>query len=314
MTSRELHTSRSGEVMPRKPRHNAPGAVYHLISRFVDREWFITTESERSHYLELLGHALPRTDWRCLSYSIMSNHVHLGLVAGQDPLGSWIRRVHSPFADWMNRSHERIGVMFVRGPKDILVPPERVGRLFAYIHNNPVRAGVVNDPSHSTWTSHRAYVGLARAPAWLHVEEGLQRAGVRDAAQFDEYVRSRPEKPTDDDITSGYEPELDVVATETAASIDPIELVRVAAEVLGLSVEDVHSRRKQHKHVRARRVVARCGDRLGLSGVDIAKALGTSQQCVSKILTTQDDDETDRCVEVRVRQHFQVRAMHGSRK
>src|SRR5438067_2099143 len=104
--------------MPRKRRVIVAGSVYHLISRFVDRDWFIRSELERDYYLQLLGPALETTDWRCLSYAIMSNHVHLAMVAGRDTLASWIRRVHSPFADWMNRSHERIGSIFVRGPKD----------------------------------------------------------------------------------------------------------------------------------------------------------------------------------------------------
>src|SRR5262245_8463848 len=123
--------------MPRTPRCIIPGTTYHLISRFVDREWFIRSDEERALYLKLLGRGLADADWRLLAFAVMSNHVHLCAVAGEQPLDSWIRAVHSPFADAMNRAYNRIGVMFVRGPKDIAVDPENVGKVIAYIHNNP---------------------------------------------------------------------------------------------------------------------------------------------------------------------------------
>jgi len=34
--------------MSRTIRQNAPHVLYHLISRFVDREWFIKEEEERA--------------------------------------------------------------------------------------------------------------------------------------------------------------------------------------------------------------------------------------------------------------------------
>src|SRR5262245_19821839 len=112
--------------MPRPIRHNVPGTVYHLISRFVDREWFVETPEERATYLRLLARAIQISDWLCLAYAVMSNHIHLAMLAGEQPLGPIIRQVHSPFADWMNRRHDRIGSMFVRGPKDYRVPPARI--------------------------------------------------------------------------------------------------------------------------------------------------------------------------------------------
>src|SRR5262245_43179245 len=113
--------------MPRKPRSIRIGSAYHLISRFVDREWFIEQENEREHYLMLLGRALEESRWRLITYAVMSNHIHLGAIAGSDPLDRWIRRVHSPFADALNRARNRIGSIFVRGPKASSVEPIDVG-------------------------------------------------------------------------------------------------------------------------------------------------------------------------------------------
>src|SRR4051794_22965207 len=99
--------------MPRIPRRTIPDVTYHVISRFVDRAWFIASELERRTYLSFLGAALELSTWRCLAYAVMSNHIHLALVASDEPLANWIRKPHSAFADWMNRTHDRIGSVFV---------------------------------------------------------------------------------------------------------------------------------------------------------------------------------------------------------
>jgi REP element-mobilizing transposase RayT len=176
--------------MPRARRVTQSQNVYHLISRFVASEWFIRGNEERRQYLRLLGLGLKASDWRCLSYAVMSNHIHLGMLAGTQPLADWIRGVHTPFAEWINERHDRIGAVFVRGPKDFRVRPDGVAKVIGYIHRNPVRAGVVSDPRDSDWTSHAAYLGLAERPAWLDTAKGLELAGFRDPEKLDEWIRA----------------------------------------------------------------------------------------------------------------------------
>jgi len=278
--------------MPRDPRNFESGVVYHLISRFVDRDWYITHDRHRECYLQLLARSLSDTDWKCLSYAVMSSHVHLATIAGREPLDSWIRRVHSPFADAMNKENDRIGSMFVRGPKAFRTPADRVASLLAYIHNNPVRAKVVRTAAASDWTSHRAYVGLAGRPRWLHVDEGLTLAGLSSPDDFDAWVTREPGDPTRDrrnmrDATEGDEPPGSL-ATVEQPTIDPDEVVRAAAEVVKLPVERLRSRRRGHVHALARRAAVRCADALGISGVAVAHALGISQQRASAILVDPD--------------------------
>lgn len=280
--------------MPRRPRDIVAGAVYHLISRFVDRDWFIRTEQERQSYARLLGHALEDSDWKCLAYGIMSNHVHLETVAGKEPLGDWVRRAHSPFADALNKKYDRIGSVFTRGPKAYLVSPGKVGRVLAYLHNNPVRAGVVASARDSTWTSHRAYIGIGDAPPWLHVNEGLQRAGL-DRTSFDRWVNEAAVATPRNEADAFAALDLDeaLVPEPRLPVVDPEEVVRATARVLDVPIEELRSRRKQGHHTRARRIVARCADRLGISGAATARALRISPQRVSMILTRQAEDVGD---------------------
>jgi hypothetical protein len=273
--------------MAREPRCIVPGTAYHLISRFVDREWFIKAEEERRHYRRLLGRALSETDWRCLAFAVMSNHFHLAAIAGEQPLDSWIRRVHAPFATSLNLAYDRIGPIFVRGPKDIPIEEERIGSVIAYIHNNPVRARVVKHAAETDWTSHREYVGLARCPPWLHVNEGLARSGFvpTNATAFDAWVGD-PARIEFDHI---YEKAVNEKAVSPVRRrVLPIaasEIVAATASELGLSIGQLTSSRRGALESAAREVAVYCASRCGLLGTDIAGALAITQQAVSHILT-----------------------------
>lgn len=174
--------------MPRTARTHLPGVLYHVTSRFSDRRWYLRDDEERSTYLRLLGDALVWSDWRCLAYALTSSQLHLVMIAGEQRMERWTRRVNSPFALWMNRRHDRIGAVFADRAKNVGVAPESTASLIAHLHNSPVRAGVASHARDSSWTSHRAYVGLVQPPGWLHVDEGLRRAGFGDPACFDAWV------------------------------------------------------------------------------------------------------------------------------
>ena len=75
------------------------GRIYHVISRFVAKEWFIDSEAERNMYRSMLGGAIGETDWQLFVYAIMSSHVHLGVRAGDASLAEWMRPMHTRFAN-----------------------------------------------------------------------------------------------------------------------------------------------------------------------------------------------------------------------
>ena len=275
-----------------------PGVVYHLIWRFVDRAWFFSSDEERARYLRLLGRAITASDWSCFAFALMDNHIHLGARAGQMKLCDWTRRVNSPFALWMNERHDRLGPLFAHRVADYAVLPAKVGNLIAYIHNNPVRAGVVAHARDSGWTSHRAYVGLAPAPAWLEVDAGIELGRV-GRAEFDAYVEDTPGE-------SGIV-ELDrigrairrlgavEVATPSSSAIplvarafahvrpEPRSLVRIVADLSGVPLALLCSQRRGPDVLVARRAAVHAGRAAGVSATDLATALGVSLTAVSTI-------------------------------
>jgi hypothetical protein len=285
--------------MARIARLTLPGRLYHVISRFVDRTWFLTSDVERDHYLNLLGRALGKTDWRCLAYCLMSNHLHHAMVAGELDLDSWARKVNAPFGRWMNVHHDRLGPVFAERPATYLVPLHREAELIAYIHNNPVRAGVVAEARSSSWSSHRAYLGTARTPRWLGVREGLERAGCGAAPQrFEDLVNGLVgatwELPDVDEAradlhrvgpfdvgtpTLSSPSEIPIVVRRVVARRATVpELLAVAAARLGTSTDEMGRRHGRGAVGTAKRVVIHAAARLGISISDVSAALNISRQ------------------------------------
>jgi REP element-mobilizing transposase RayT len=159
----------------------------------------------REAYLGLLGAAAEKSDTAVLAYCLMSGHVHLVLVQGQAPLERFTKSVHTGFASWARaswRGRKALGPVFAGRPRMVLVErDEYLLELVRYVHNNPVRAGVVHAARSSPWSSHKAYVGRAAAPEWLRVGYVLQRFGRdprRAAERFDAFVeqgRAEPRRP-----------------------------------------------------------------------------------------------------------------------
>jgi putative transposase len=157
--------------MPRYARFHVTGGLFHVISRFHDRRFYLDIEGARERYLELLGRAAETHDSRIIAYCLMSSHVHLVLQLGNDPLARLTKQINAPFGNWINKQTKGLGQIFADRPKSVLVHSETHGMaLLRYVHNNPVRAGLVSRASDSDWSSHRAYLGLASCPSWLATE------------------------------------------------------------------------------------------------------------------------------------------------
>ncbi len=277
--------------------------VHHVISRFVNREWFIRDNEDRFHYRRLLGRALSGSDWRCLAYAIMSNHIHLALVAGESSLESWIKRVHSPYANWLNQRLGRLGPIFADRPSAYVVRPEDEAHLLAYIHNNPVRARVAELARDSHWTSHNAYLHRGGAPTWLGVADGLLRCGFHDQpSMFDDWINitidpELAQSPIDavrrlarrrgslevGTPHTGIPCEVPLVAHPNAY-VRPAAaaILSVVAGRTKISPGRIASRTTGRDASHARRLVVQCGRECGLVGADLATELGISRQAVSR--------------------------------
>jgi hypothetical protein len=89
----------------------------------------------------------------------MPNHVHLLVATSDPPLSKFMQGVQQSYAQRFNRVYGKVGHLFQGRYKAIICDrDEYLASLVRYIHLNPVRARLVQDPAAYPYSGHRAYV------------------------------------------------------------------------------------------------------------------------------------------------------------
>jgi REP element-mobilizing transposase RayT len=159
--------------MSRKPRIHFPGAVYHVILRGNGGQDIFFSKKDRSKFYLLLQEGIEKFGHRILAFCLMSNPVHLVIQVGEKPLSRIMQNISFRYTRFINARKKRIGHLFQGRYKAVLVDADNhLLELVRYIHNNPVRAKIIETIDQYTWSSHRAYLGLDTVP-WLSVEPVL---------------------------------------------------------------------------------------------------------------------------------------------
>jgi REP element-mobilizing transposase RayT len=168
--------------MPRKPRLEFEGAIYHVISRGNYRSDVFAHESTKAAFLKCLDEACIKAEWVIHAWCVMSNHYHLCLETPRANLVQGMRWLQATFAVRFNRRRNERGHLFQGRYQALPVAPEAVGAVCHYIHLNPVRAGLSNAPALAKWpwTSAAQLMTCRPRPPWLSVAAALEHAGGLD--------------------------------------------------------------------------------------------------------------------------------------
>ena len=164
--------------MARPLRVEYPGAVYHVINRGNAGENIFRGNRDREKLLEYIEKAAERFLLNVHAYCLMNNHFHILLETQQPNLSRALQWFSVSYAGYFNRKHQRIGHLFHGRFKSILVDAdEYLKQLSRYIHLNPVRAGLVNQPADYPWSSYPIYAGKVTAADWVETEWLLSQFG-----------------------------------------------------------------------------------------------------------------------------------------
>ncbi len=177
--------------MPRKPRLHVPGGIYHVILRGNNRQPLFFSASDRLDFESLVEGGVARYACRVHAYCWMTNHVHLAVQAGRQPVGGFVQWVAGQYARRLNRRKSRCGHVFEKRHRALLVGGESyLLELIRYIHRNPVEARMVEKAGAYRWSSHAGYVG-GDTRDWLttHWVLSLFASRLSEARRlFDEFV------------------------------------------------------------------------------------------------------------------------------
>lgn len=173
--------------MSRPLRVDFPGAWHHVMHRGARRAPVFLVPEHCLLFLEIVGEAVSTYGLEVHAYSLMPNHYHLLVRSPLGTLSRAMQHVNGAYTKRLNGLHSWDGPVFRgRFASQLVELDEHLEHLIAYLHLNPVRAHLAARPADECWTSHRAYLGLEKAPAWLTTSELLGRFG--DAETLHRYV------------------------------------------------------------------------------------------------------------------------------
>jgi REP element-mobilizing transposase RayT len=172
------------------------GARYHVMSRGDRREDIVTDDGDRQEFLRALGEACQKTGWQVHAYCLMTNHFHLVVETPQPNLALGMKWLLGTYTQRFNRRHRSWGHVFGGRYKAQVIDSRSPGylrRACAYVHLNPVRAGLVRPGERLEsfpWSSYPAYRNPRLRPCWLRVdrllgENGLQKDTARARRAFE---------------------------------------------------------------------------------------------------------------------------------
>ncbi len=146
--------------MSRKPRTHVPGGFYHVILRGNSRRDIFNDVVDRMQWQSFLQDGIDFYGTRIHAYCWMTNHVHMAVQVGRQPLGRFVGTVATRYAKAFNKKYGRSGHLFERRHRAILVRQDNhLLELVRYIHRNPLRANMVRELGDYAWSSHVAYAG-----------------------------------------------------------------------------------------------------------------------------------------------------------
>ncbi len=235
----------------------------------------------------------------------MSNHYHLAVRVGPVPLARTMGFVQGRFGQEYNRRSRSAGPLWQSRYKAKVIDGERyLTQLIAYIHLNPVAAGVVSDPARYTLCGHAELVHKASARL-IDVEGTLALFGETKADARRAYLRTV--KGSRKASWLGEEPgglpwwerERDVPLSGTPAAprldalgrsagplrpnLEPSEFVQRACTALGISPARLAGPAKGRELSGVRYLVAGVAiERWGLRAAQLGMIVGRRPEAVTR--------------------------------
>lgn len=146
--------------MPRNARNRSKSRIYHIILRGINRQEIFRDEKDCIRLLETIKKYKATSKFEIFAYCIMSNHIHMLLRENDDSISDIIKRISSSYVYWYNKKYERCGHLFQERFRSEAVDSEDYFyTVLRYIHQNPVKAGIVNKVGDYRWSSYNEYIG-----------------------------------------------------------------------------------------------------------------------------------------------------------
>jgi len=107
--------------MPRQPRIEYEGAIYHVMNRGDRREDIVHGEADRRLFVQTLGETAVKCGWEVHAWCLMTNHFHLVVETPQGNLVAGMKWFLGTYTIRFNARHRLRGHLFSGRYKSVVI-------------------------------------------------------------------------------------------------------------------------------------------------------------------------------------------------
>ncbi|MGJ7920845.1 REP-associated tyrosine transposase [Neobacillus sp. LXY-4] len=154
--------------MPREARRKSRTGIYHVIIRGANRQEIFHDDEDCFKFLDIIGKYKTKSEMNVYAWCLMNNHVHLLLKEGSEDLSITMKRIGVSFVYYYNLKYRTTGHLFQdRYKSENVETNQYLFRVIRYIHQNPLKAGMVGRVHEWRWSSYHEYYGRHDYPIKL---------------------------------------------------------------------------------------------------------------------------------------------------
>ena len=145
--------------MPRQKRVLSPTQVYHVMVRGNSGRDIFLDNDDRQRLLRIIINKKRENQFILYAYCLMDNHFHLVLKECDDNISHIMKRINTTYVVYFNKKYQINGHLFQNRFKSEIVENDAyLLALVRYVHNNPLKAGLVDTLENYQWSSFLYYI------------------------------------------------------------------------------------------------------------------------------------------------------------
>ena len=188
--------------MPRQARVREENSTYHIIQRGNERKSIFASDIDKSKFLDILQKMKEKYNFLIYGYCILDNHVHLIINDNGNDISKLMKSVNISYAFYYNHVYDRCGHLFQdRFRSKLIMKDSYLLQVSKYIHNNPVKAGIVKKAEDYGWSSFNIYTEkIENTDGLVDVNKVLSILSTSRSQALRQYVKYVEDEEKDFDV------------------------------------------------------------------------------------------------------------------
>lgn len=145
--------------MPRQPRQKSESGIYHIMLRGINQQVIFEEDEDYTKFIDTLETYKAVSGYKVFAYCLMSNHIHILIKVEKEDIDLIMKRIAGSYVYWYNWKYYRKGHLFQdRFKSEPVENDEYFLTVLRYIHQNPLKAGIVEKIDEYEYSSYNEYV------------------------------------------------------------------------------------------------------------------------------------------------------------